>query len=88
MKKKPISELTPVEALDQLALNTLERKLIAARNAQALADKKLQSVLNEMENLCIDNSMEEAVTRYVQKGEATRTGIMRELRAAYENRSD
>ena len=88
MRKKPISELTSEECMDQLALNTLERKLMAARNAQALADKKLQAVLDEMESLCIDNNLEEIVTRYVRKGEPTRTGIMRELRAAYESRSD
>lgn len=88
MRKKPISELTSEEALDQLALNTLERKLMAARNAQALADKKLQAVLDEIESLCTDNSLEEAVTRYVRKGEYTRTGIMRELRSAYESRTD
>lgn len=88
MRKKPVSELTPQEAQDQLALNTLERKLMAARNAQALADKKLQAVIDELESLCIDDSLEEAVTRYVRKGELTRTGIMRELRAAYESSSD
>lgn len=88
MRKKPVSKLTPQEAQDQLALNTLERKLMAARNAQALADKKLQAVIDELESLCIDDSLEEAVTRYVRKGEPTRTGIMRELRAAYESRRD
>lgn len=88
MRKKPISELKSEECMDQLALNTLERKLMAARNAQALADKKLQAVLDEMESLCIDNSLEEAVTRYVRKSEFSRTGIMREIRAAYESRTD
>lgn len=88
MRKKPISELTSEECMDQLALNTLERKLMAARNAQALADKKLQAVLDEMESLCIDSSLEEAVTRYVRKSEFSRTGIMREIRAAYESRTD
>ena len=88
MRKKPISELASEECMDQLALNTLERKLMAARNAQALADKKLQAVLDEMESLCIDNSLEEAVTRYVRKSEFSRTGIMREIRAAYESRTD
>ena len=88
MRKKPVSTLTPQEAQDQLALNTLERKLMAARNAQALADKKLQAVIDELESLCIDDSLEEAVTRYVRQGELTRTGIMRELRAAYESRRD
>ena len=43
---------------------------------------------DELESLCIDDSLEEAVTRYVRKGEPTRTGIMRELRAAYESSSD
>lgn len=87
MRKKPISELPPQEAQDQLVLNTLERKLMAARNAQALADKKIQAVLNELERLGIDDNLDAAVSSFA-KGELSRTFIMRELRAAYGSRND
>ena len=87
MRKKPISELPPQEAQDQLVLNTLERKLMAARNAQALADKKIQAVLNELERLGIDDNLDAAVSSFA-KGELSHTFIMRELRAAYGSRND
>ena len=92
--KKAISELSPLEALDQSVLFVLDRKLQAARNAQKIADRRLQVFFDELENLCIDPSehptaaenastLEEAITCYVQYGEYTRSGLLREIKAAY-----
>lgn len=91
---KPISELLPDEALDQSVLFVLDRKLQAARNAQKIADRHLQAFFDELENLCIDPSehptaaenastLEEAITCYVQYGEYTRSGLLREIKSAY-----
>lgn len=91
---KPISELLPDEALDQSVLFVLDRKLQAARNAQKIADRRLQAFFDELESLRIDPSehptaaenastLEEAITCYVQYGEYTRSGLLREIKAAY-----
>lgn len=99
MKKQQISQLSPEEALDEATVFALDRKLQAARNAQVQADKRLKAVFVELESLCIDPSeittsaesaatLEEAITRYARNGEFSRSGIMRELRAAYGSRND
>ncbi len=92
--KKAISELSPEEALEKSVLFALDRKLQAARNAQKIADQRLRAVFEELENLCIDPSehptaaenattLEEAISCYVQYGEYTRSGLFREIKAAY-----
>lgn len=92
--KKAISELSPEKALDQIVLFALDRKLQAARKAQVIADQRRQAVFDELENLCIDPkehptaaenaaNLEEAVWRYARYGEYTRSGLLREIKAAY-----
>lgn len=92
--KKPISDLTPEEAMDQLTLRALDRKIELARRAQWIADQRLKQVFDELERLCIDPSehptaaenattLEEAISCYVQYGEYTRSGLLREIKAAY-----
>ena len=92
--KKAISEVSPEEALDQSVLYALDRKLQAARNAQKIADQRLQAIFDELENMCIDPSehptaaenattLEETIACYVQYGEYTRSGLLREIKAAY-----
>ena len=91
--KKPISDLSPEEALDQSVLYTLDRKLQAARNAQKIADQRLQAVFDVLENMCIDAdsipwlteniSLDQAISRYILNGDYTRSAIMRAVRKAY-----
>ena len=91
--KKAISEVSPEEAL-QSVLFALDRKLQAARKAQVIADQRRQAVFDELENLGIDpkehptaaehaDNLEAAVWRYARYGEYTRSGLMREIKAAY-----
>lgn len=92
--KKAISELSPEEAMDQLTFRAIDRKIELARRAQWIADQRRQAVFDELENLCIDpkehptaaehaDNLEEAVWRYARYGEYTRSGLLREIKAAY-----
>lgn len=92
--KKAISELSPEEAMDQLTFRAIDRKIELARRAQWIADQRLKQVFAELDRLCIDSSehptaaenattLEEAISCYVQYGEYTRSGLLREIRAAY-----
>lgn len=92
--KKAISELSPEEAMDQLTFREIDKKIELARRAQWIADQRLKQVFAELDRLCIDPSehptavenattLEEAISCYVQYGEYTRSGLMREIKAAY-----
>lgn len=92
--KKAISELSPEEAMDQLTFREIDKKIELARRAQWIADQRLKQVFAELDRLCIDPSehptaaenattLEEAISCYVQYGEFTRSGLLREIKAAY-----
>lgn len=96
--KKDISELSPEEAQQREALQCvlfwLYHKIQVARKAQVIADQRLQAVFDMLDELCIDPSehptaaenattLKEAISRYAQYGEYTRSGLMREIKAAY-----
>lgn len=92
--KKAISELSPEEAMDHLTFREIDKKIELARRAQWIADQRLKQVFAELDRLCIDPSehptaaenattLEEAISCYVQYGEYTRSGLMREIKAAY-----
>ena len=92
--KKAISELSPEEAMDQLTFRAIDRKIELARRAQWIADQRLKQVFAELDRLCIDpgeipaaaenaTTLEEAISCYVQYGEFTRSGLLREIKAAY-----
>ena len=94
MQRTKISELSAEEALNESVFQSFERLLHRARDAelQALAIKN--AVFRALEAMCIDPSevptaaenasnLEEAINCYVQYGEYTRSGIMREVRKAY-----
>ena len=94
MKKNHASEIIPEEALDQRVIYTLDRKLQAARNAQKIADQRLRAVFDELDKLYIEpgeipteaenaTTLEEAIACYVQYNEYTRSGLLREIKAAY-----
>lgn len=92
--KKAISKLSPEEAMDQPTFRVIDRKIELARRAQWIADQRLKQVFAELDRLCIDpgeiptaaenaTTLEESISRYIQYGEYTRSGLMREIRAAY-----
>ena len=92
--KKAISELLPEEAMDQLTFRAIDRKIELARRAQWIADQRLKQVFAELDRLCIDpgeiptaaenaTTLDEAISCYVQYGEFTRSGLLREIKAAY-----
>lgn len=66
---KKISEMTPDEALTEQALAVFKRRLEQAR--------KRPSAAENAENL------EEAICCFIDYGEYSVSGIMREVRAAY-----
>lgn len=94
IKREDISKLTPEQAADELvfmefekALKSAKRKAVAAHNAQ-------NHIFELLEDMCIDaegiptkaenaSNLYEAITCYLDFGEYTLTGIMREVRAAY-----
>ena len=80
--------------MDQLTFRAIDRKIELARRAQWIADQRLKQVFVELDRLCIDPSehptaaenattLEEAISCYVQYSEYTRSGLMREIKAAY-----
>lgn len=92
--KKAISELSPEEAMDQRTFRKIDKAIEMASRAQWIADQRLKQVFAELDRLCIDPSehptaaenattLEEAICCYVQYGEYTRSGLMRDIKAAY-----
>ena len=93
-KKKPISDLSTEEAMDQLTFRGIDRKIELARRAKWIADQRLKQVFDELDSLCIDpgeiptaaenaTTLEEAIACYVQYGEYSRSGLLKEIKAAY-----
>lgn len=92
--KKRASEITPAEALTEKEMNAFGQKLARAKTAYNTAHRALEAVFRQLENMCIDPSevptdaenacnLEEAINCYLQYGEYSRGGIMREVRDAF-----
>ena len=86
---KKISEMTPGEALTEQALAVFKRRLEQARKKAAT-----KAVFDAIEDMCIDpdeipsaaenaENLEEAICCFIDYGEYSVSGIMREVRAAY-----
>lgn len=87
---KKISEMTPGEALTEQALAVFKRRLEQARKKAAAT----KAVFDALEDMCIDpdeipsaaenaENLEEAICCFIDYGEYSVSGIMREVRAAY-----
>jgi len=94
MKKKPASEITTEEALTEKEIRSFGQKLARAKAAYNAAHRTLEAVFRQLEDMCIDPSevptgaenacnLEEAINCYLLYGEYSRSGIMKEVRAAY-----
>ena len=89
---KKISEMTPGEALTEQALAVFKRRLEQAR--KKAVETATKAVFDALEDMCIEpdeipsaaenaENLEEAICCFIDYGEYSVSGIMREVRAAY-----
>lgn len=95
--KKPISEMTPEECSDELVFRRFKDLLERARKKQVEATAATNLVYQALEDMCIEadqirsdaenaSNLEEAISCYIDYGEYSAAGIMKEVRGAYECR--
>lgn len=91
---KNISDMSPEECLEELAFNRFRNLLNSARKKQVASSAATYLVYKALEDLCIDaetietdaenaDNLLEAISCYIQYGEYSVAGIMKELRAAW-----
>ena len=91
---KKISEMTPDEVLTEQALAVFKRRLEQARKKSVESAAATKAVFDALEDMCIDpdeipsaaenaENLEEAICCFIDYGEYSVSGIMREVRAAY-----
>ena len=91
---KKISEMTSDEALTEQALAVFKRRLEQARKKAVESAAATKAVFDALEDMCIDSdeipsaaenaeNLEEAICCFIDYGEYSVSGIMREVRAAY-----
>ena len=91
---KKISEMTPDEALTEQALAVFKRRLEQARKKAGESAAATKAVFDALEDMCIEpdeipsaaenaENLEEAICCFIDYGEYSVSGIMREVRAAY-----
>lgn len=95
---KKISEMTPGEALTEQALAVFKRRLEQARK-KSVENAATKAVFDALEDMCIDQNeipsaaenaenLEEAICCFIDYGEYSVSGIMREIREAYKGRTE
>lgn len=96
---KKISEMTPGEALTEQALAVFKRRLEQARKKSVENAAATKAVFDALEDMCIDpneipstaenaENLEEAICCFIDYGEYSVSGIMREIREAYKERTE
>ena len=91
---KSISDMSPEECLEELAFRRFRNLLTSARKKQVASSAATYLVYQALEDLCIDadtvkteaenaDNLLEAISCYIQYGEYSVAGIMKELRAAW-----
>lgn len=91
---KKISQMTQEEALAEEALTVFKRRLERAKRKAEESAAATQAVFAAIEDMCIDpdkiktgaenaDNLEEAINCFIQYGEYSVSGIMREIRGAY-----
>lgn len=96
---KKISEMTPGEALTEQALAVFKCRLEQARKKSAENAAATKAVFDALEDMCIDlneipsaaenaENLEEAICCFIDYGEYSVSGIMREIREAYKERTE
>ena len=90
---KKISEMTPDEALTEQALAVFKRRLEQARKKAVESAAATKAVFDALEDMCIEpdeipsaaenaENLEEAICCFIDYGEYSVSGIMREVRAS------
>lgn len=91
---KKISEMTADEALTEETLSTFKRRLERAKRKAEESAAATRAVFKALEDMCINpdeistdaenaDNLEEAISCFIDYGEYSISGIMREVRAAY-----
>lgn len=91
---KKISEMTQDEILIESALKVFKRRLERAKRKAEESAAATSAVFKALEDMCIDadkikteaenaDNLEEAINCFIQYGEYSVSGIMREVRGAY-----
>ena len=94
IKREDIPKLTPEQAADELVFMEFEKALKSAKRKAVAAQKAQNHIFELLEDMCIDadtvatkaenaSDLGEAITCYLDYGEYTLSGIMREVRSAY-----
>ena len=91
--RKEIYQMSSEEALDETVELELKKALQKARKASKKADEELRKVYAILEDMCIDlevetnaenaDDLEHAVNYYVQYGEYTIKGLLKEIMEQY-----
>lgn len=92
--KKPISEMSVEECSDELVFRRFKSLLEKARKKQTEATAATALVYRALEDMCIDadqipsdaenaDNLEDAISCFIDYGEYSVAGIMREVKAAY-----
>lgn len=97
LKREDIPNLTPEQCADELTLQEVKKLLQKARKKAQQTAAALREVYDAMEDMCIDldapteaenaDTLEHAIDCYVQYGEYSLNGLMKEIRMQY-TRSD
>ena len=98
MKRTQISSLTAEQAADELTLLEVKRLLQKARKAHQNAEQLEHTVLQALDDMCMDldapfhagsaSTLQDAVRRYLQSEEYSLKTIMAEIRAKYTKYDD
>lgn len=94
MIRKQISQMTEQQCLNELTYDNLRKLLKKARAAQVRADEALRRVFLVLEDMCLDldaptdaenaDNLDDAVSCYIQYGEYSIAGLIKEIKAQYE----
>lgn len=93
MKRVPISDLTPEQAMDELTMMEVKRLLQKAKRAYDKAQEAEAAVFQALEDMCLDleapseaenaSNLGEAVACYLNYGEFSLSGLLSEIRTQY-----
>lgn len=97
MKRNKISEMTSEEAMDELTFMEVKKLLQKAKKAYEKAQEAEAAVFSALENMCLDlgvptdaenaSDLGEAVACYLNYGEYTLSGLMKEIKEQYRKQS-
>lgn len=93
MKRQKISEMTPEEAMDELILMDVKKLLQKAKKAYEKAQEAEMDVFRALDDMCLDleapseaenaENLNEAVACYLNYGEYSLSGLMKEIKEQY-----